>query len=53
MTPLWKRIGAECHPNRDTMEAIERASFRIEELQQYAHGPDPVRPFVRGVAARG
>ena len=53
VTPLWKRIGAGCHPNRDTVAAIERASFRIEELQLYAHGPYPVRPFVRGVAVCG
>ena len=53
MTPLWKRIGAGCHPNRDTVGVIERAGFRVEELQRYAHGPYPVRPFVRGVATRG
>ena len=52
VTPLWKRIGAGCHPNRDTVAAIERAGFRIEELHHYAHGPYPVRPFVRGVAVR-
>ncbi|MBI3625069.1 MAG: class I SAM-dependent methyltransferase [Candidatus Rokubacteria bacterium] len=52
MKPVWRRIGAGCHPNRDTVSAIERAGFRIEELQHYAHGPYPVRPFVRGVAVR-
>ncbi len=52
VTPLWERIGAGCHPNRDTVVNIERAGFRIEELQHYAHGPYPVRPFVRGVAVR-
>ncbi len=51
-TPVWKRIGAGCHPNRDTVSAIERAGFRIEELQHCAFGPYPVRPFVRGVAVR-
>lgn len=50
VTPLWKRIGAGCHPNRDTVGAITRARFRIEELDHYAFGPYPVRPFVRGVA---
>ena len=52
LTPLWKRIGAGCHPNRDTVRAIERAGFRIEELHHCAHGPYPVRPFARGVAVR-
>ena len=48
VTPLWKRIGAGCHPNRDTVTAIERAGFRIEHLEHYAFGPYPARPFVRG-----
>lgn len=50
VTPLWKRIGAGCHPNRDTVGAIARAGLRIEALDHYAFGPYPVRPFVRGVA---
>lgn len=52
LTPLWKRIGAGCHPNRDVVGAIERARLRVEELQRYAFGPYPARPFVRGVAVR-
>lgn len=52
ITPLWKRIGAGCRPNRDTLRAIERAGFRIEELGRHAFGPYPVRPIVSGVAAR-
>ena len=50
VVPIWKRIGAGCHPNRDVVQAIERAAFRIVELNRYAYGPYPVRPFVRGVA---
>ena len=52
VTPVWKRIAAGCHPNRDTVSAIRRAGFQIEELQRYVFGPYPARPFVRGVAAR-
>jgi ubiquinone/menaquinone biosynthesis C-methylase UbiE len=51
-TPLWKLIGAGCHPNRDTVGAIEGARFRIVEFDRYAFGPYPVRPMVRGVAIR-
>ena len=50
--PVWKRIGAGCHPNRDTVSTIGQAGFRIVELNRYAFGPYPVRPFVRGVATR-
>lgn len=53
MTPVWRRFGGGCHPNRDAVSAIERAGFRIEDLQQYAFGPYPARPFVRGVAVSG
>ncbi len=52
MAPVWKRIGAGCRPNRDTVRAIKQAGFRIEELNRYAFGPYPVRPFVRGIATR-
>lgn len=36
VTPLWSRLFAGCHPNRDTRTAIEGAGFtfeRVEELQ--------------------
>jgi ubiquinone/menaquinone biosynthesis C-methylase UbiE len=52
LTPLWKRMGGGCHPNRETVETIERAGFRIEELQHSTFGFYPARPFVRGVAVR-
>lgn len=52
MTPLWKRIGAGCHPNRDTVKVIENAGFRMQELTRYAFGPYPIRPFVRGIGTR-
>lgn len=52
VTPLWSALGAGCHPNRDTLAAIERAGFRIAEIERYAKGPYPVRVFVKGVAVR-
>ncbi|MBI4628877.1 MAG: methyltransferase domain-containing protein [Candidatus Rokubacteria bacterium] len=52
MTPLWQRLGAGCHPNRDTVRMVERAGFRVAELERSAAGPYPTRPFVRGLAVR-
>ncbi|MCH7553946.1 MAG: class I SAM-dependent methyltransferase [Chloroflexi bacterium] len=52
ITPLWKRVGAGCHPNRDTVSAIRAASFEIVELKEFPLGPYPVRPHVFGVARR-
>ena len=51
--PIWRRVGAGCHPNRDSVGAIERAGFVIEELQAYdddAPGPVLTRPIVVGRA---
>lgn len=50
VTPLWKTLFAGCHPNRDTVTAIQRAGFAIGELERYAFGPIPGPAFVRGVA---
>lgn len=52
VTPLWKKVGAGCHPNRDTVAAIERAGFHVTEVEGYKKGPYPVRVLVRGVAVR-
>ncbi len=52
VTPIWRKVGAGCHPNRDTVSAIERAGFRVVELERYVKGPYPIRVFVRGAAVR-
>jgi ubiquinone/menaquinone biosynthesis C-methylase UbiE len=33
--PLWKRLLAGCHPNRDTVTAIKRAGFEMETLESF------------------
>jgi ubiquinone/menaquinone biosynthesis C-methylase UbiE len=48
VTPVWRRIGAGCHPNRRTVETIRAAGFRIERFEEV---PQPVPgPIVAGVA---
>jgi ubiquinone/menaquinone biosynthesis C-methylase UbiE len=46
------RIGHGCHPNRRTLENIERARFTIAELErdQLLKAPPIVRPLIVGVA---
>jgi ubiquinone/menaquinone biosynthesis C-methylase UbiE len=54
ITPLWRRIGHGCHPNRDTVAAIEAAGFGLRDVE-YKHfpkGPRVVQPLVRGVAVK-
>jgi ubiquinone/menaquinone biosynthesis C-methylase UbiE len=52
VTPLWRRLFAGCHPNRDTVAAIEAAGFRLDSLERFL---PPVRlasfaPHVQGAA---
>jgi SAM-dependent methyltransferase len=47
----WGWIAGGCHPNRDTVENMERAGFRMEMLRRFPYGPpSPARPHVSGVA---
>ncbi|MGH3503000.1 MAG: methyltransferase domain-containing protein, partial [Nocardioidaceae bacterium] len=52
VTPLWRRIAAGCHPNRDTRAAIEREGFRWVEVTQFQPMPAwlPVSPMLAGTA---
>jgi SAM-dependent methyltransferase len=56
ITPVWKRLGGGCHPNRDTGAAIERAGFRTEECRQVDFRPSficaPAAPRIIGIARR-
>jgi ubiquinone/menaquinone biosynthesis C-methylase UbiE len=50
VTPAWRRLGCNCHPNRDTAAALESAGFRVE-VRAFSFGPPaPVRPHLLGVA---
>ncbi len=52
VTPLWRRVGAGCHPNRNTQAAIVRAGFRLEHTERFdpPRVPAIIRPFVEIVA---
>jgi ubiquinone/menaquinone biosynthesis C-methylase UbiE len=57
ITPLWKWIGAGCHPNRDTERSLRRAGFEvITSSMEMPHPPVPpmvfVRPHLRAIARR-
>jgi SAM-dependent methyltransferase len=50
--PLWSRLAAGCHPNRDPVAALKRAGFEVR-YRRVSVGPvSPVRPHVMGTAAR-
>jgi ubiquinone/menaquinone biosynthesis C-methylase UbiE len=50
ITPGWKRVGAGCHPNRRTEEAIQQAGFTMTEVRHTKVGG--FMPAILGVATR-
>jgi hypothetical protein len=50
--PHRRRLAAGCHPNRDTVAAIEAAGLRIESLERFeAPGLlSGITPHVQGAA---
>lgn len=46
-TPLWRKLGAGCHLNRATADAIRGAGFEITELKRWRQG---FMPMITGVA---
>src|SRR5215208_4243963 len=52
LEPLWGRFLGGCHPNRDTVAAIEKAGFEIETFESF-HPPiafSRLTPHVQGSA---
>jgi hypothetical protein len=54
LTPLWRRLGHGCHPNRDTLMAIEAARFDVEHVDRhrFPEAPRIVAPLISGSAVR-
>lgn len=52
LVPIWKRLFAGCHPNRDTVAAMEASGFRIEEFGEIDLSVpfSGIAPHVRGIA---
>lgn len=45
ITPAWKQIAGNCHLNRDTRAAVERAGFQIHAIKKHIGG------FIIGIDA--
>jgi SAM-dependent methyltransferase len=52
MTPLWRRLAGNCHPNRDTEQAIRAAGFQIVECWHLNSDRILPSPTVVGIALR-
>ena len=54
ITPLWRRIAHGCHPNRDTLVAIEAAGFDVERVEhgRFPKAPSVAEPLIAGSAIK-
>ena len=52
VTPLWKRLGDGCHPNRETWVELERAGFKKVTYESITAPTPLVSPQIVGVAVR-
>jgi len=52
--PLWKHIAGGCHLTRDTLQSIEQAGLRIENVTHASLRKTPsfIRPSIRGTAIK-
>ncbi|QUH02809.1 class I SAM-dependent methyltransferase [Saccharopolyspora erythraea] len=52
LTPVWTRVAAGCHLDRDTGAAVERAGFRLEHVERFRPLPRmvPVRDWLHATA---
>ena len=52
VTPLWKRLGDGCHPNRETWVEVERAGFKRVTYESITAPTPLVSPQIIGVAVK-
>lgn len=54
INPIWKVLAGNCHLNRNTLQAIEDAGFKIESItnESMRKAMPLVRPTIRGVAIK-
>lgn len=50
VTPVWRLMAANCHPNRPTIDTIRRGGFAFRETERRSPGILGLQPFVAGIA---
>jgi SAM-dependent methyltransferase len=54
LTPVQRRVAGGCHLDRPIVDAVERAGFRVEQVEcSYGDGPKPFWCLYLGSAAAG
>jgi ubiquinone/menaquinone biosynthesis C-methylase UbiE len=46
LTPVWQRLAGGCHPNRDTLGAITKAGFTIQDNRRFGFAVQSMTPPV-------
>lgn len=49
---IWPRVAGGCHLSRETLEMIESAGFRIEEVRRFEFRPVPAAPTAPHILGR-
>ena len=52
MAPAWASLSGGCHPNRDTLAAIEGAGFKIDKFDRFSIRFSSVLPPIAHVVGR-
>ncbi|MEH2068183.1 MAG: class I SAM-dependent methyltransferase [Nostoc sp.] len=52
ISPIWKRLGDNCHPNRETWIALEKAGFSSVNYEHFEVKLPIVSPHIIGVAIK-
>jgi ubiquinone/menaquinone biosynthesis C-methylase UbiE len=50
VAPLWRRVAAGCHPNRDALGILRSAGFEVQERERVEAGFPWTKPIVAGSA---
>jgi ubiquinone/menaquinone biosynthesis C-methylase UbiE len=51
-SPIWSRLAAGCHLNRDTVSAIAEAGFKVTNVNQFGFSPQRGLPATAHVLGR-
>ena len=51
VTPLWSRLAAGCHPNRDTLAAVTGEDFVLRQVERFRFKPNRGVPRAEHVLA--
>lgn len=52
-TPLWRRVAGNCHPNRDTLAAVQNAGFRLRDVRRFGFAPTGGPPVAHILGSAG